>query len=103
MKPSVLTLSILFIVCGLLSTLTEASIYDDFSGEGIDSSKWTVSGTPGLFSQSKGRLRFSCKKDEGQSLVSTVSFGAGFFRIELISSRSAGLSFISNAADFIRL
>ena len=81
-RPGLALALTLVIVCGLLCAIAEASIYDDFSGDVIDNSKWTISGRPGLFSQSKGRLRFFCKKDEGQSLVSTASFGAGFFRIE---------------------
>jgi len=63
-----------------------AEIYDDFSGKEIDAAKWAIrssqGGSPGLFIQSKGRLYFSCNKDAGESLVSTRSFSAGFFRIE---------------------
>jgi hypothetical protein len=59
-----------------------ADVYDDFSSNGIDAGKWTISGTPGLFSQSKGRLHFSCKTDTGATLVSTKLFTAGFFRME---------------------
>jgi hypothetical protein len=63
-----------------------AEVYDDFSTENIDTTKWTIrstpGATPGLFTQSKGRLNFYCKKDAGESLISTKSFQPGFFRIE---------------------
>ncbi len=66
--------------------VARAEVYDDFSGENIDLSKWTIHSTPGvtpgLFTQSKGRLHFSCNRDLGESLVTTKSFGAGFFRLE---------------------
>ena len=63
-----------------------AEVYDNFSGEKIDTSKWTIrssdGSTSGLFTQSKGRLYFSCNKDVGETLISTKFFSAGFFRIE---------------------
>jgi hypothetical protein len=74
--PALVALSLWF--CGTAG----ADVYDDFSSDGIDSGKWTLSGTPGLFSQSKGRLHFSCKTDAGATLVSTRLFTAGFFRME---------------------
>ncbi len=70
----------------VLCTTARAEVYDNFSGEKIDSSKWTVhssdGSSSGLFTQSRGRLYFSCNRDAGQSLISTKSFSAGFFRIE---------------------
>ena len=66
----------------LLCGVAGAEIYDDFNSDGIDTSKWTISGTLGLFSQTNGRLLFFCKTDAGESLVSTKSFGPGFFRME---------------------
>lgn len=86
-----MTKKLLFFVFVAVSTLlycvAKAEVYDDFRGENIDLSKWTIQSapgvTPGLFTQSKGRLHFSCNRDVGESLVSTRSFGAGFFRMEL--------------------
>jgi hypothetical protein len=70
----------------LVCSTAWAEIYDDFNSKDIDTTKWTIRSSPGvapgLFSQSKGRLYFSCNKDVGESLVSTRSFAAGFFRIE---------------------
>jgi hypothetical protein len=70
----------------LFCSTTRAEVYDDFSAENIDTSRWTIGSTPGatagLFTQSKGRLYFSCNRDVGESLVSTKSFGVGFFRVE---------------------
>ena len=65
-------------VCGIAL----ADVYDDFSRSGIDTDKWTLSGTPGLFTQSEGRLRFFGKKNAAQTLESTITFEPGFFRIE---------------------
>jgi hypothetical protein len=79
-------LSVFVAVSILLWSSAWADVYDDFSSKDIDTTKWmirsTPGGTPGLFTQSKGRLHFSCSKDAGESLVSTTSFTAGFFRIE---------------------
>lgn len=79
-------LSVFVTVSVLFCNITRADVYDDFSSESIDTTKWTIrstpGGPPGLFTQSKGRLHFSCNKDAGESLISTTSFGAGFFRIE---------------------
>ncbi len=70
----------------LFCSAAGAEVYDDFRGENIDLSRWTIQSTPGvpsgLFTQSKGRLHFTCNRDIGESLVSTRSFGAGFFRLE---------------------
>ncbi len=70
----------------LFCTVARADVYDDFSGESIDLSKWTIHRTAGvtlyLFTQSKGRLHFSCNRDVGESIVSTRSFEPGFFRLE---------------------
>lgn len=81
-KALICLLSTFVAVSLLLCSTAGAIVYDDFSSDGIDTSKWTISGTPGLFSQSNGRLHFSCKRDAGESLVSTMSFMGGFFRVE---------------------
>jgi hypothetical protein len=81
-KVLICLLSTFVAVSLLFCSTAGANVYDDFSSNGIDTSKWTISGTPGLFSQSNGRLHFSCKTDAHASLVSTMSFAAGFFRIE---------------------
>lgn len=81
-KVLICLLSTFVAVSLLFCSTAGAIVYDDFSSDGIDTSKWTISGTPGLFSQSNGRLHFSCKTDAHASLVSTMSFAAGFFRIE---------------------
>jgi hypothetical protein len=81
-----LVFSLFLVVSVLFCSEARAEVYDDFRGENIDLSRWTIQSTqgspPGLFTQSKGRLHFSCNRDVGESLVSTRSFGAGFFRIE---------------------
>jgi len=90
LKERVQILSVFAALCFLICRAAWAEIYDDFSGKEIDVARWTIrsspggtpGGSPGLFSQSKGRLHFSCNKDAGESLVSTRSFTAGFFRIE---------------------
>lgn len=77
---------VLVAISMLFCNVTRAEVYDDFSSESIDTTKWTIrsapGATPGLFTQSKGRLHFFCDKDVGESLVSTTSFTPGFFRIE---------------------
>ncbi len=87
METIQLKISIVFVALSVLfCSIVWAEVYDDFSGEKIDTSKWTIRSstgdTPGLFTQSKGRLYFSCNRDAGESLISTKSFSAGFFRIE---------------------
>jgi len=57
----------------LLCTPAEAYIYDDFNSNAIDSTKWTISGNAGLFSQSGGRLHFDATEDAA-SVVSTSTF-----------------------------
>lgn len=85
-KISICMLSVLFAVSILFCKTMRAEVYDDFSGESIDATKWKIRSSPGsppgLFAQSKGRLHFSCKRDAGETLLSTTSFAAGFFRIE---------------------
>jgi hypothetical protein len=85
-KVTICLLSVLIPISMLFCNITRAEVYDDFNGESIDTTRWMIRSTPGvtpgLFSQSKGRLHFSCNKDLGESLVSTTSFTAGFFRIE---------------------
>lgn len=79
-------LSVFVTASVLVCSAAGADVYDDFSSENIDTTKWTIrstpGGTPGLFTQSKGRLHFFSKRDAGESLESTKSFSAGFFRIE---------------------
>ena len=79
-------LSVFVAVSVLFCSVTRAEVYDDFTGENIDTTKWVIrsapGSTPGLFSQSKGRLHFVCDRDVGESLVSTTLFKAGFFRME---------------------
>jgi hypothetical protein len=64
--------------------------YDDFNGPAIDLTKWTVTGTPGLFTESGGRLHFDGTMD-GSSLVSKSPFGAGFFSVEFYDFASTNL------------
>jgi hypothetical protein len=79
-------LSVFVTLSVLVYRTAGAQVYDDFNGENIDTTKWTIrstpDGAPGLFTQSKGHLNFLCKKDAGESLISTKSFQPGFFRIE---------------------
>jgi hypothetical protein len=85
-KLSICLLSVFVAVPVLFCNIARADIYDDFSSENIDTTKWAIrsthGGTPGLFTQSKEKLHFFCNRDVGESLVSTTSFTAGFFRIE---------------------
>ena len=85
-KKRIEALAVLIALSVLVCGTAWAEIYDDFSSKEIGATKWTIRSSPGdppgLFSQSKGRLHFSCNKDAGESLVSTRSFTAGFFRIE---------------------
>ncbi len=85
-KSLICLLSVFVAVSMLLWSTAGADVYDDFSSKDIDTTKWAIrstpGGTPGLFTPSKGRLHFSCGKDASESLVSTTSFTAGFFRIE---------------------
>jgi len=74
----------------LLCTPAEAYIYDDFNSNAIDSTKWTISGNAGLFSQSGGRLHFDATEDAA-SVVSTSTFGAGFFSMEFYDFSSTNL------------
>ena len=85
-KVWICLLSVFVTVSVLVCSTAGADVYDDFSNENIDTTKWTIRSTPGgalgLFIQSKGRLHFFGKRDAGESLVSSKSFPAGFFRIE---------------------
>ena len=76
----------LFVVLSLFFyNVAGAEVYDDFNSGSIDSAKWMIRHVSrdarGLFTQAGGRLLFSCDRDTGESLVSTRSFTAGFFRI----------------------
>ena len=90
LKERVQIVSVIVVLSVLVCSTAWAEIYDDFSSKEIDAAKWTIRSSPGgapggspmLFSQSKGRLLFSCKRDAGESLVSTKSFTSGFFKIE---------------------
>ena len=70
-KISICLLSVFVAVSVLLCSPAGAEVYDDFSSENIDTTKWTIrstpGGTPGLFTQSKGRLHFFCKTDRSRS------------------------------------
>ncbi len=96
-KKRIETLAVLIALSVLVCGTAWAEIYDDFSGKEIDVTRWAIRSSPGgppdgssgLFSQSKGRLHFSCNKDVGESLVSTKVFTAGFFRIEFHDFYSA--------------
>ena len=85
-KVTICLLSVAVTISMLFCDITTAEVYEDFNGESIDTTRWMIRSapgvTPGLFTQSKGRLHFFCNKDLGESLVSTTSFTAGFFRIE---------------------
>jgi hypothetical protein len=52
-----LVFSVFFAVSVLFCSEARAGVYDDFSGENIDLSRWTIQSTPGsppgLFTQSK--------------------------------------------------
>ncbi len=85
-RVSICLLSVFVVVSLLFCNITRAEVYDDFSSENIDTTKWAIrstrGATPPLFTQSKGRLHFFSNRDVGESLVSTTSFKAAFFRIE---------------------
>jgi hypothetical protein len=85
-KVSICLLSVFVALLVSFCDVTRAEVYDDFSSQNIDTAKWTIRSAPGsipgLFTQSKGRLHFSCNRDIGESLVSTMSFTPGFFRME---------------------
>jgi hypothetical protein len=90
-ERSLICLLLTFIaVSFLLCTPAEAYIYDDFNSNAIDSTKWTISGNAGLFSQSGGRLHFDATEDAA-SVVSTSTFGAGFFSMEFYDFSSTNL------------
>jgi len=74
----------------------EAAVYDDFNQVGIDSGKWTISGTPGLFSQpGDGQLHFgplpNAVTTGNEKLLSTVAFGPQFFSLEFYDFSSTNL------------
>ena len=88
-KVLICLLSVFVAVPLLLCTTAEADMYDDFSGNGIDTSKWTISEPGGLFSQpGDGQLHFYSDNSAGVtpppggSLISTTSFTAGFFSMD---------------------
>jgi len=91
-KVLICLLSTFVAVSLLFCSPAGADVYDDFSNENIDTTKWTIhstsGGIQGLFTQSKGRLHFFCNRDAGESLGSTTPFTAGFFRIEFYDFHS---------------
>ncbi len=74
----------------LFCSISEATIYDDFNAGNIDGAKWTTAGTPGLFSQSGGRLHFA-GTEAYEMLVSTRTFGPSFFSMEFYDFSSTNL------------
>lgn len=83
-------LSVFVAVPLLLCTTAEADIYDDFSGNGINSTNWTTSGTPGLFSQHDGKLYFG-PTTGNEKIVSKDTFEPGFFSMEFYDFSSTNL------------
>jgi hypothetical protein len=100
LEKALICLLLTFISLSLLfCTAAEADIYDDFSGNGIDTSKWTVSDPGGLFSQpGDGQLYFRSNNSAGDdpppgaSLRSTASFTAGFFSMDFNNFYSSNTS-----------
>jgi len=87
----------LFVLLSLFfCNVAGAEVYDDFNSGSIEAAKWMIRNVlrdaPGLFTQAGGRLLFSCDRDTGESLVSTRSFTAGFFRIAFHDFRSTNNS-----------
>ena len=89
-------LSVFVAVSLLFCTEAEAYIYDDFSKAGIDTSKWTIYDSAGLFSQpGDGQLYFYSEGVNPPlrgSLVSTISFAPGFFSMDFNSFFSSNIS-----------
>ena len=82
----------------LLTTQAGAAVYDDFNQEGIDSSKWTIYGTPGTQGSSLNRGMVGCTLTPGPSattgsekLISTATFGPHFFSLEFFDFSSTNL------------
>jgi hypothetical protein len=75
----------------------EALIYDDFSGVGIDTSKWSLSRDPDnlFFQPGDGRLHFGPISTENYTgnarIVSVDTFGPGFFSMEFYDFTSTNL------------
>ena len=83
----------------LFSADAEAEVYDDFSGSGINTVKWTISDPQHLFSQpGDGQLYFysdntaGANPPPGGSLVSTCSFTPGFFSLDFDQFASSNVS-----------
>jgi hypothetical protein len=84
---------------GLFQAPAGATVYDDFNQAGIDSRKWTISGThfvPGLFSQpGDGRLHFDplpgAETTGSEKLTSTATYGPQFFSLEFYNFSSTNL------------
>jgi hypothetical protein len=78
-------LSLLWVASLSLSTTAAAYLYDDFNtGTTIDTAKWIMTNDPSsgtFFTQSGGLLSFSADHGAG-GLVSTRTFGPGFFSME---------------------
>ena len=98
-KVLIWLLSVFGAVSLLFCTAAEAYIYDDFSSPGIDTGKWTISDPLHLFSQpGDGQLYFNGDNTAEVSpapsgaLVSTTSFGAGFFSMDFSHFFSSNVS-----------
>ncbi len=91
LKPRLIFWLAAFFCASLLLCIdAQATIYDDFTASSIDTTKWTVTGTSGLFSQSDGQLHFAATNDAGL-LVSTSTFGSAFFSMEFYDFTSTNL------------
>jgi hypothetical protein len=86
-KVLICLLSVFVVVSLLFYTTAKADIYDDFSGLGIDSRRWTTSNPPVLFSQpGDGKLHFgpltNTERTGNEKIVSNGPFGPGFFSMK---------------------
>ncbi len=77
----------------------KAHVYDHFSSSGIDTAKWTISDPQALFSQpGDSQLYFYSDNTAGVipspagALVSTASFGPGFFSMDFSRFASSNVS-----------
>lgn len=99
--------SILFIAAFLFMPLfgnqVFAALYDDFNtGNDIDTSKWNISGTPGLFSQHDGELYFSSSTSTPpEYLYSTKTFSGDFkAKLDFHNFSSDSAYVLGSAAGF---
>lgn len=68
----------------------DAYSYDDFSGSTIDTAKWTLASQGNALFSQNDRLYFSADKGAA-TLMSTNTFGPGFFRMEFYDFQSTNL------------